>query len=158
MPGIPRICPCGYRVPAGAACACQKAKRAEADKARPGARKRGYTTEWQKAAAAFLKEPGHDRCACGARATVVMHRISIRQRPDLKMTRSNWASGCVRCNAIQADRERRQPRSVPEQGSSVASDRLPGSGRQLHAKATGPVPGLFSAKISNRTANSEVLE
>lgn len=134
MAGIPRICPCGHRVPAGEPCACQKAKRAEADKQRPSARKRGYDSTWQKAAAAFLREPGHDRCACGAPATVVMHKISIRERPDLKMVRSNWRPGCVRCNAIQADRERR--------GST------PGVPKSFGGKSTGPARGLDSAVFS----------
>lgn len=133
MAGIPRICPCGHRVPAGEPCACQKAKRAEADKQRPSARKRGYDSTWQKAAAAFLREPGHDRCACGAPATVVMHVVSIRERPDLKMVRSNWKPGCVRCNAIQADRERRAPRGID----------------RFRPDATGPARGLDSAVFAN---------
>lgn len=135
MAGIPRICPCGHRVPAGEPCACQKAKRAEADKQRPSARKRGYDTAWQKAAAAFLREPGNERCACGAPATVVMHTISIRERPDLKMVRSNWKPGCVRCNAIQADRERR--------GGST-----PGVPKRFEPRAVGPARGLDSAVSS----------
>ncbi len=151
MAGIPRICPCGYRVPAGEPCACQKAKRAEADKERPSARKRGYDTAWQKAAAAFLKEPGNKRCACGAPATVVMHRVSIRKRPDLKMQRSNWQPGCVRCNAIQADRERRE--SLPGRNTFGR----PGGGSELRPIEAGPARGLDSAKISNRAANIEVF-
>lgn len=148
MTGIPRICPCGYRVPAGQPCACQKAKRAEADKQRPSARKRGYDSAWQKAAASFLREPGNQRCACGQPATVVMHKISIRERPDLKMVRSNWKPGCVRCNAIQADRERRQPRSRAEQG-------LPGGGSKLSGDAMGPARGPDSAVFSKSAAKFE---
>lgn len=152
MARIPRICPCGYRVPAGEPCACQKAKRAEADKQRPSARKRGYDTAWQKAAASFLREPGNERCECGARATVVMHRISIRQRPDLKMVRSNWKAGCVRCNAIQADRERRD---IPSREGKSAQ---PGGGSQLSADAMGPARGPLRAVFSNPAAKFEVFE
>jgi|GEM_PF-2824973 len=139
MAGIPRICPCGFRVAADQQCACQKARRAEADKERPSARKRGYDTAWQKAAAAFLKEPGNERCACGAPATVVMHKISIRQRPDLKMVRANWKPGCVRCNAIEADRERR------------------GGGPELSGGKTGPDGAPFSAVYFNSATKNEVL-
>lgn len=127
MAGIPRICPCGHRVPYGEACACQKAKRAEADKKRPSARKRGYDVEWQKAAASFLRQPGNERCACGAPATVVMHRISIRHRPDLRMVKSNWMPGCVRCNALQA-----------------VADAKAGGGSELSASSTGTGLGPFS--------------
>jgi hypothetical protein len=151
MARIPRICPCGYRVAADHQCACQKARKAAADKERPSARKRGYDTAWQKAAAAFLKEPGNQRCACGAPATVVMHRISIRQRPDLKMVRGNWQPGCVRCNAIQADRERRE--TIPD-GNTFQT---PGGGRRLSAVATGPDGAPDSAKIFNRAVKFEVL-
>lgn len=74
--------------------------------ARQSARQRGYDATWEKAAAAFLAEPGNQRCDCGAAATVVRHVISIRQRPDLRMVRSNWKPGCKRCNSADWKRER----------------------------------------------------
>lgn len=108
----PHLCSCGKIVPGGARCACQlaadHARKARFDRKRPNARKRGYTREWEEAAKAFLAEPRNRWCArCGQPATVVMHIVSIRQRPDLRMVRSNWRPGCHRCNAIEAAQERR---------------------------------------------------
>lgn len=107
----PRLCSCGKIVPAGERCACQiagdRARKSRHDRRRPSARERGYTREWQDAARAFLARPENKFCACGAPATVVMHVISIRKRPDLRMVQSNWRPGCQRCNAIDAAKERR---------------------------------------------------
>ncbi|WP_291007435.1 hypothetical protein [Hoeflea sp.] len=68
-----------------------------------------------------------------------MHKISIRQRPDLKMVRANWKPGCVRCNAIEADRERR------------------GGGPELSGGKTGPDGAPFSAVYFNSATKNEVL-
>jgi 5-methylcytosine-specific restriction endonuclease McrA len=111
----PFLCRCGRIVKPGAVCPCvAKAtaeRKARFDRTRPPARERGYDKEWERAARAFLAEPGHDLCAgCGAPATVVMHIISIRKRPDLRMQKSNWRPGCQRCNAKEAAEERRQER------------------------------------------------
>jgi len=105
-----RICACSHRVPADTLCACQRAKKAEADKARPGARQRGYDRAYQVAAADFLRKypvcVGDPGSPCGAPAVVVRHKVSIRKRPDLKMDRMNWLPGCKRCNARDYQRER----------------------------------------------------
>ena len=89
---------CGARLPVGVRCGCAKRRDKERDRARPSASQRGYDREWQVAAKAYLSEPGNQTCSCGAPATVVMHRISIRERPDLRMDRNNWRPGCTRCN------------------------------------------------------------
>lgn len=109
----PRICSCGKVVPAGATCPCQAARKRATNKAhdqrRGNSSQRGYDGAWQRQAKAFLARPGNETCArCGkARATVVMHIQSIRSRPDLRMDPSNWRPGCRRCNAIEAEHERR---------------------------------------------------
>jgi 5-methylcytosine-specific restriction endonuclease McrA len=72
---------------------------------RPSARERGYDTEYQEAAADFLKS--HRLCTCGEPAVLVRHRISISLRPDLRMDRSNWLPGCASCNAKDVHREKR---------------------------------------------------
>ncbi|WP_187970058.1 endonuclease [Aquibium microcysteis] len=112
MPGPSRICRCQKIIAAGERCPCQirdaRERKARHDARRPSARQRGYTAEWQHAARAFLAEPQNSHCACGAPATVVMHVISIRKRPDLRMMRSNWRAGCQRCNALDAAKERQQ--------------------------------------------------
>jgi hypothetical protein len=103
----PRICSCGKIVPANVVCLCVQRRKAEADKRRPTASQRGYDNEWNKAASAFLAEPGNEFCECGAPAVLVRHVISIRQRPDLRLDRSNWKPGCRRCNARDIAREAR---------------------------------------------------
>lgn len=85
----------------------QRERKARFDKTRPNSSRRGYDGDWEREAKAFLSRPENKRCACGAPATVVMHTRSIRQRPDLRMDKSNWKPGCKRCNAIDAVQERR---------------------------------------------------
>lgn len=106
----PRICGCGRIVPGGQRCQCEERRAAERkarfDKKRPNASARGYDRKWEREAKAFLTLPGNDLCRCGAPATVVMHVISIRARPDLRMDRTNWRPGCQRCNALDAVKER----------------------------------------------------
>jgi 5-methylcytosine-specific restriction endonuclease McrA len=99
---------------------CQRAltaereRKARFDKKRPAARQRGYDAEWQREAKAFLALPQNEWCGCGAKATVVMHKQSIKTRPDLRMVRSNWRAGCQRCNAIEAAEERRTQERVKQ--------------------------------------------
>jgi len=86
--------------------AAERERKARFDQRRPNSRARGYDHEWESQAKAFLAEPGNDTCQCGAPAVVVAHRISIRRAPHLRMDRSNWRPSCVRCNSIDAARER----------------------------------------------------
>jgi 5-methylcytosine-specific restriction protein A len=74
----PRHCACGHAVPARERCACQKRRdrerKARHDANRPSARKRGYSSEWQKARADYLKV--HPYCVmCGAIADTVDHIV-----------------------------------------------------------------------------------
>ncbi|WP_404404895.1 endonuclease [Pelagibacterium halotolerans] len=85
----------------------QRDRNARHDRKRPNSSQRGYDGAFEREAKAFLAQPENQWCACGAPATVVMHVISIRKRPDLRMTKSNWRPGCKRCNAIDAVAERR---------------------------------------------------
>lgn len=117
----PSIRGCGCILRSGETCQHQRARKAEADKHRPSARQRGYDTSFQRAAFAFLKD--HRFCTCGAPAVLVRHRVSIRQRPDLRMDRSNWLPGCRRCNAQDVQRERREGRGVSQNFSGGAWDR-----------------------------------
>jgi hypothetical protein len=110
----PHICACGNIVPAGQRCQCQlkrdAARKARHDHRRPSARQRGYDHTWERAAKAFLAEPGNARCSCcGAPATCVAHIVSIRKRPDLRMVPANWRPSCARCNALDAVADRVTP-------------------------------------------------
>lgn len=106
----PRLCSCGSVVPRGDRCQCQRVqdreRNARHDRHRPNASARGYSRDWESAARTFLRQPGNERCECGAPATLVRHRISIRQHPELRMSPANWRPGCRRCNALDYIRER----------------------------------------------------
>lgn len=86
-------------------------RKARFDRTRPNSSKRGYDREWEAEARAFLSLRENQFCQCGAPATVVAHIKSIRQRPDLRLVRSNWRPSCQRCNAIDAARERQAERN-----------------------------------------------
>lgn len=103
----PRLCSCGRKVAAGVRCICEQTRRAAYDKTRPNAATRGYDHEFQVAAKAYLAEPGHARCRCGAPATLVAHIVSIRKARHLRMVRSNWRPSCHRCNMIDAANDRK---------------------------------------------------
>lgn len=96
---------CGRRLPKEVMCPCQQARKREADKAydagRPSASRRGYDAEWRTLRKAYLAEPGHQLCACGAPATLVGHIVSIRQAPGRRLDRSNWKPSCTPCNLRQ---------------------------------------------------------
>lgn len=122
-----RICGCGHRVASGVLCPCEerrsKERKARHDAKRPNAQARGYDAEWQEEAKAFLRAPGNERCACGAPSTVVMHVISIRRRPDLRMVKSNWRPGCHRCNAREAARDKAEATGGGSRLAAGANDR-----------------------------------
>ena len=88
----PRICGCGKVVAAGVMCACQIARKVEADKRRPSASQRGYGAKWQRESKAFLALPQNRYCACGCGriADCVDHKIPHRGDPKLFWSRSNW--------------------------------------------------------------------
>lgn len=111
----PRICGhCGQTHLTGEACAIiaerNKARKAKHDAKRPSARQRGYNAEWDTARKAFLAVYGS--CArCGAKATVVDHRIPHKGNDALFWDRSNWQPLCTHCHSSHKQAaERRAPR------------------------------------------------
>lgn len=104
----PRICTCGRVVASGTVCACQRARKAEADRKRPNANARGYGSKWRAESAAFLKL--NPTCVrCGAPSTVVNHKTphrmsAARTAPELATAqklfwrRSNWEAVCAPCH------------------------------------------------------------
>ena len=89
------------------------------DAKRPSARQRGYTTEWEKARAAYLVE--HPLCAmCEARgvytsAKVVDHITPHKGDPVLFWDQANWQSLCTphhNRDKQSAERGRRTPIGV----------------------------------------------
>ena len=106
-----RLCSaCGGVHPVTVLCppqiASQRERKARHDLRRPSATTRGYDAEWRRLSKQFLARPENHYCECGAIATLVRHRISIRLRPDLRLVKSNWQPGCARCNAHDAASER----------------------------------------------------
>jgi 5-methylcytosine-specific restriction protein A len=134
----PRICGCGYRVPSGVRCACQRKCESE----RPSARQRGYTTECQRESKAFLALP-HNRicaCGCGRTADMVDHRLAHKGDMILFWDRANWQPFNRGCNSertwlakvglgmgheeiqrISVDAERRAPHQIRQSFSSSVS-------------------------------------
>lgn len=111
---VPRICACQKVVPAGERCACQitqeRARKARHDARRPSARERGYTAEWERARADYLRQ--HPFCMhnrCGRPATVVHHVKPHRGDKRLFWDRSNWMPACQPCHdgPLQAQERRR---------------------------------------------------
>lgn len=112
MPNLPpRLCSCGSIVPSGERCACQltadRARKARHDRTRPNARKRGYTREWEKARAEFLRTYPYCAMRCGNLATVVDHRIPHKGDKHLFWDRSNWQPLCAHCHNSHKQRHER---------------------------------------------------
>lgn len=123
-------CPAGHPPYRGKHCpVCTKARRDRYEKQRPSARQRGYSTEWQKAAKAFLAEPGNELCACGCGqpAEVVDHIVPHKGNRALMWNRSNWQPMTRACNSRKAAAQEgafgRNPRRQPREGASPILDR-----------------------------------
>ena len=117
MPTITRLCTtpgCGRLAAAGSTyCAGHKAKskararlrKAEADRRRPSARRRGYDRTWQAKRKTHLQK--HPHCVdCGAKANHVDHVVPLSKggRDD----ESNYASRCHPCHSRKTINEFRE--------------------------------------------------
>jgi 5-methylcytosine-specific restriction enzyme A len=87
-----RVCACGKIVPSNMICLCQQRRKAEADKRRPSAHKRGYDSKWRRESKAFLALPENRFCSCGCGrlADCVDHKVPHRGDQKLFWDRSNW--------------------------------------------------------------------
>jgi len=106
-----RICPCGFSVPKGAKCPCQKRRATErqkiADAARGTPAQRGYDKEWYQLRHAFLQR--HPLCCvCGAKATHVDHIVSVREAPHRRLDPTNLRSMCGPCHSRRTARDQSQ--------------------------------------------------
>lgn len=97
-----RICNgCGKYVPGGRCPNCTKRREAK----RGTARERGYTTQWDKYARAYLME--HPMCVyCKAKgrdvvATCVDHVKPASSHPELFWEPTNHAAACTPCNVAK---------------------------------------------------------
>jgi 5-methylcytosine-specific restriction protein A len=98
----PKICGCGFKVPFGTLCACQKKRQLERkarfDATRPSARERGYDAQWDRERAAYLK--ANKQCRrCGDPATTVDHIQPHKGNRVLFWNRSNWQPLCTTCHS-----------------------------------------------------------
>lgn len=101
MPSLaPRLCGCGRLVAGGQSCVCKAVKRKQDDKARGTAAQRGYDAAWKRCRRLYLEQ--HPLCSvpgCGQRATDVDHRITIAERPDLRLSWGNLRGLCHACHS-----------------------------------------------------------
>ncbi|ATN34112.1 hypothetical protein ACO34A_09870 [Rhizobium sp. ACO-34A] len=88
----------------GQKCPCAVARAAKAkarhDQSRPSSRSRGYDADWRACRSQFLQ--AFPACAvpgCGKPATDVDHRITIAERPDLRLSWSNLRPYCHGCHS-----------------------------------------------------------
>lgn len=107
----PRICPCGHLIPKDQLCACQikanRSRKAAHDATRPTAAARGYDSRWRKAREVFLAQfPVCQRC--GAKATLVDHKIPHKGNQQLFWDQHNWQPLCTGCHSGAKQREERR--------------------------------------------------
>lgn len=140
----PRICSCGRVVPSGQRCQCQRAKAKAYDATRGTAAQRGYTGSWRKASAAFLAQPGNERCACGCGrvANMVDHIRAPKGDQKLFWDRSNWQPFNLDCNRRKA---------IATEGGFGRPIR--GRGLELAVRAAGPSAHLGSPAGSSVDGN-----
>ncbi|QOZ26169.1 HNH endonuclease [Bradyrhizobium sp. CCBAU 51753] len=107
----PRICSCGRKVASGVMCACQLARKLEADKHRPSASQRGYGAKWQRESKAFLALPQNRYCACGCGriADCVDHIVPHRGDMARFWDRKNWqALASSPCHSSRKQQQERR--------------------------------------------------
>ena len=130
----PSICACGYAVPRGTLCACQRKRKAEADKQRPNSTDRGYDNRWQTERAAYLKVNKH--CAfCGAPANLVDHIIPHHGNRALFWDRSNWQPLCTPCHSGPKQRIENARRKARGDQKSRTRSQTPDGGTQREKSA-----------------------
>lgn len=102
----PRICGCGHKIASGERCPCQVQRAQAAERARPTARQRGYTSKWDRESKAFLALPENRACACGCGrpAGVIDHKEAHKGDQRLFWSRSNWQPMARGCNSRKAVR------------------------------------------------------
>lgn len=108
MPSAPaRHCPHGHPPFIGARCpACRATHQAKVDAARPPAHRRGYDSAWRACRRLFLA--AHPDCCapdCDRPATDVDHVLSVRDRPDLRLSWSNLRPFCHAHHSQRTARE-----------------------------------------------------
>jgi 5-methylcytosine-specific restriction endonuclease McrA len=76
----------------------RKQKQRMHDNSRPGARERGYTRDWEKERATYLRD--HPSCyKCGAPATVVDHVEPHKGDKRKFWDKRNWQPLCAACHS-----------------------------------------------------------
>lgn len=80
----------------------EQQERTTATPSRGTAADRGYDKDWWRLRATIMREK--PPCRCGAPAEVLDHIIPIRQRPDLRLVRTNLQPLCRQCHATKTNR------------------------------------------------------
>lgn len=77
----------------------ERERKAQLDRKRASASRRGYDRQWQRVRALKLQgDPICETKGCGRPATVVDHRRTIASRPDLRLDLDNLRSLCKPCH------------------------------------------------------------
>ncbi len=134
MPSLPpTACACGKRLAFGQRCTCTqpsrdpervRARNAAFDANRPTAAQRGYDAAWKKCRSLFLAQnPTCVHPDCRQPATDVDHIISIRDRPDLRLSWSNLRPFCHSHHSARTARD--QGFARPGRNSPPPADAVP---------------------------------
>jgi 5-methylcytosine-specific restriction protein A len=94
--------------------------KADLERQRPSAARRGYGPRWRRARAAYLaRHPLCGSCSAEGRlqpATVVDHVVPHRGDPGLFWDKRNWAALCKSCHDAKTAREGRWGQRADCQG------------------------------------------
>jgi 5-methylcytosine-specific restriction enzyme A len=103
----PKVCGCGVAIASGQQCACQRARKANADRRRPNAVQRGYDARWRRESRIFLAQPENRRCCCGCNrvADTVDHHIPHRGDMVLFWDTTNWRPYAFGCHSSKAQKK-----------------------------------------------------
>jgi len=99
-PGCPTLVPAGQRY-----CRADRQQQAREynQNQRPARHAFYQTPEWRALSKQVLAE--EPWCYCGARATQADHILSLKERPDLGLVRSNLVGRCGPCHSLRTARE-----------------------------------------------------
>lgn len=98
-----------------------KTAKASGDHARPHSRARGYDRTWERLRKMHLNANPYcvmckDRDGRDVPADTVDHRITIEERPDLRLDQDNLQSLCAPCHSSRKQREDRRRKRERERG------------------------------------------
>jgi 5-methylcytosine-specific restriction protein A len=116
MPGKPKV----FRPAWLPQYSTERERKALIDQGRPSAAERGYDAAWRKVRKQFLE--ANPRCCepeCGARSEQADHVLSVRDRPDLRLSWSNLRPYCTPHHSARTARDQGFGRRQGEGGYNL---------------------------------------